>query len=139
MSVPAAVRDGHTHYPSLRHGRDEPPVVAGPHEKSGDAPPELHRRKRLPTARLPERGLRDSEDLRTPFLRPRHVVGERLATDKRQSSVNGAEKRSLHTAPLLINGEGEEAEGGLLPRGYTQDEPAMAGCYWLCPRARAYL
>ena len=42
--------------------------------------------------------------------------GERLATDKRQSSVNGAEKRSLHTALLSgCTGEGEDAEGGLLP------------------------
>jgi hypothetical protein len=40
--------------------------------------------------------------------------GERLATDKRQSSVNGAEKCSLYAAPLLGSGEGEDAEGGLL-------------------------
>jgi hypothetical protein len=49
-------------------------------------------------------------------MRPRHhVVGERLATDKRQSSIYGAEKCSLHAAPLLSHGEGEDAEGGLLP------------------------
>jgi hypothetical protein len=43
------------------------------------------------------------------------VTGERLATDKGQSSVNGAAMRSLYTAPLPVDiGEGEEAEGGLL-------------------------
>jgi hypothetical protein len=49
-------------------------------------------------------------------MRPRHhVAGERLATEKGQSSVYGAEKRSLHAAPLPICiGEGEDAEGGLL-------------------------
>ena len=50
---------------------------------------------------MSERGLRDSEDLRTPVLSRCMRGGERLATDKRQSSVNGAEKRSLHAAPLL--------------------------------------
>ena len=41
--------------------------------------------------------------------------GERLATDKRQSSVNGAEMCSLYAAPVSSNGEGEDAEGGILP------------------------
>jgi hypothetical protein len=43
--------------------------------------------------------------------------GERLAPDIGQSSVCGAAMRSLHAAPLPCEGEGEDAEGGLLPRG----------------------
>jgi hypothetical protein len=43
--------------------------------------------------------------------------GERLAPDIGQSSVNGAAMRSLYAAPLPCEGEGEDAEGGLLPRG----------------------
>jgi hypothetical protein len=57
-------------------------------------------RKRLPTARMLERGLRDSEDLRNPALSPCMRGGERLATEKWQL-VNGAEKCPLFAAPLL--------------------------------------
>ena len=72
-------------------------------------------KERIPTARLPERGLRDSEDQRTPLCG--HGImwrGSGWPPDKRQSSVNGAGKCSLHAAPLLRKGEGEDAEGGLL-------------------------
>jgi hypothetical protein len=74
-------------------------------------------RERVPTARLPERGLRDSEDHEPPLVRPRRRGGERLATDKRQSSVNGAEKRSLHAAPLpgSIPGRGRTRKAEYCP------------------------
>jgi hypothetical protein len=39
------------------------------------------------------------------------VAGERLATDKRQSSVNGAEKCSLYAAPLPGSNRGGGGSG----------------------------
>jgi hypothetical protein len=45
----------------------------------------MHRRhlprKRVPTARLPERGLRENLDHEPPYAATAYVVGERLATD----------------------------------------------------------
>jgi hypothetical protein len=83
----------------------------------------MHRRhlprKRVPTARLPERGLRESEDHETPLAATAYVAGERLAPDIGQSSINGAAMRSLHAAPFPNNGEGEVAEGGVLPSERT--------------------
>jgi hypothetical protein len=60
---------------------------------------------RIPTARLPEHGLRDSEDhVYPPVAGPAKWVEERPATDKRQSSVYGAGKCSLQTALLPFHG-----------------------------------
>jgi hypothetical protein len=83
--------------------------------KTGDAPPALTAKAGSdgPTARARAEGKRGPTN---PPTRPRHyVVGERLAPDKGQSSVCGAAMRSLHAAPLPHNGEGEVAEGGVLP------------------------
>jgi hypothetical protein len=74
--------------------------------KTGHAPPALSS-KRLPTARLSEHGLRDSDDQMYPPLRSRqNVAGERLATDKGQSSVNGAEMCSLPCRCPSLMGRG---------------------------------
>ena len=74
--------------------RDELLGVTGPHKKSGHAPPALAP-KRIPTARLPEHGLREIRTTNPP-MRPRHVAGERLATDKRQSGYT-----VLQSAPSM--------------------------------------
>jgi hypothetical protein len=52
--------------------------------------------------------------------------GERLATDKRQSWVYGAKMCSLYAALLSSNGEGEDAEGGLLSK--RSEECRVPGC-----------
>jgi hypothetical protein len=47
--------------------------------------PDMHRRhlprKRVPTARLPERGLRENLDTSPPYAATAHVAGERVASD----------------------------------------------------------
>ncbi len=74
------------------------------------APPELH----LPTARLPERGLRDSEDLEPQCLSRVCVAGSG------RPPIKGSPRKtvlgSAPFTPLLSSdsGEGEVAEGGLL-------------------------
>ena len=98
----------------LRCGRNEPPEVAGPHNKTGDAPPALTAQAGSdgPTARARAEGKRGP---RTPALPRCMRGGERLAPEIGQSSVYGAAMRSLHAAPLPCEGEGEDAEGGVLP------------------------
>jgi hypothetical protein len=82
--------------------------------KTGDAPPALTAKAGSdgPTARARVEGKRGP---RTPLAATAYVAGERLAPDIGQSSINGAAMRSPHAAPFPDNGEGEVAEGGVLP------------------------
>lgn len=110
----------------------------GPHNKTGDAPPALHSQEASdgPITRTRVEGKRGPTN---PPMRPRHhVVGERPATDKRQSSVNGAGKRSLHTAPPPHNqlGRGRKRKGNQC-LGKLAILAASTGHYVnLLPRAR---
>ena len=75
--------------------------------------PGMHRRhlprERVPTARLPEHGLRENLDYETPKSGHGIVTGERLATDKRHPGYTVLE--SAPSMPLLLprHGEGESA------------------------------
>lgn len=89
-------------------------AVARPRTKPGYASPALTARRRVPTARLVERDLREN-DTNEPPLRSRHyVTGEWLATDKRQCRYTVREAFPPMPLPSSDTGEGEEAEGELL-------------------------
>ncbi len=62
---------------------------------------------------MPERGLRESEDNEPPYAATAYVAGERLATDKGILGIRCRE--ALPPKPLPSYGEGEDAEGGILP------------------------
>jgi len=80
----------------------------------------MHRRhlplRRVPTARLPEHGLRDSEDHDTPLCG--HGIMWRVSG---WPPIKGSPRYTvLECAPFMplpssVEGEGEDAEGGLLP------------------------
>src|SRR5207248_2090519 len=95
--------------------------LPAPNNKTGDAPPALTAKAGSdgPTARARAEGKRGP---RTPALPRCMRGGERLAPDIGQSSVCGAAMRSLHAAPLPCEGEGEDAEGGVLAQENRHDE-----------------
>jgi hypothetical protein len=113
-TVPAAAATGQAMKTSLRFSAMSPYGLPGLRSKPEMTPPALCLVRGFPTARLPSTA-EGKPGLQTPFLRPRHVAGERLATDKTASRLYGVAKCSLPDRDPPQDGEREEAESGVLP------------------------
>ena len=86
---------------------DEALGDAGLHTNTGDARRELCLVRGFPTARLPERGLRENQGKRTPLSSVGGhglviVAGERLATDNRHPGYTVLECAPLEPRPKQV-------------------------------------
>jgi hypothetical protein len=111
-TVPAAAATVKQPRPLSPFQRDESLEVTGPHIKSGDAPLALCLVRGFPTARLPERGLRENLDDEPKCVAVTAICGGgRPATDKRHPGYTVLQSAPSYAAAL----RGEDAESGILP------------------------